>query len=306
MEGRNIQPLTLEFPIMFSWGASINKKNIESEPDKYSLALQFPRIDDQDNTPQIQQFLQQMRNLEEKVIKDAVLNSEKWWGRKKSEEVIRENFGHPDSGAVLKYSKDKITKKLQYDKPPSIKVKLMQDRDQHFQFGLFDEDGKLLYSPTDSTTSMDDPFVYLPKFVKVKCLVSVSVWFVGSIIYPVFTLKQAICRKPMKTVTNYTECLFKPLSSTEKNQLIVQERDEDATHSEETTTALHIEDSDEESDEELIIPVRPPIADKSVSKPVVVQPPSVPTPKVEDDDDDDDEPIITVAPKKKIVKTKKV
>ena len=94
----NGQWLTLQIPLMFSWG--VNEYVDEtSGVAKYSLSLQFnPEKSDAEH-----RFLEQVKQLQEKILDDAVNNSKDWFGKSKMNRQVAEALFHP----LLKYPKKK-------------------------------------------------------------------------------------------------------------------------------------------------------------------------------------------------------
>lgn len=312
-DGKNSEPLLIQFPLMTTWGAGLAQKSDENDRDKYKMSLQFPREDER--TEEMNTFLQKMQDLEEQIITDAVANSEKWWGKKRGREGVSETFGHAETGAVLKFSKNKETQQIDRNKPPTMSLKLSQYNDK-FQFGLFTlENGhpKMLYSPTDASTSSVNPLEYLPKLCKAQCVVSLSLWILGNTFYPVFTLKQAICQNPTNTTFNYNSLLIGGLSSSDKEELSkpVSVSAETTSHS----SGLQIEDSDEDDDVPTMGYIKPKVeADESDDEVIAPTPkntvPVAPVPLRKqpepEPESDEEEPVaVAVVQKKKKTKTSK-
>lgn len=204
--GARQQQLFIQFPMMFSWGAAQvilqNDKSNESTQDKYALSIQFPPFDAFTETDR--SFFNKIEELEELILKKAVENSLGWYGKNRMRESIEDTFGR-----ILKYPKHKETKAIDKSRPPSIKIKLSKYNDK-FQFNVYDTKKNLLYSPTSPNTSHIDVIEnqLIPSKSDVMCIVTLSLWVVGTNLYPVFTLKQVICKKPDLTSFNFNECML--------------------------------------------------------------------------------------------------
>lgn len=304
----SVEPLLLRMPIMFTWGAGLKKKENPADRDKYGMSLQFPK-DDDEYTPELRAFLDKLHELEDQIINDCAANSLAWYGKQRSVESVRESFGHPKSGGVLKYPMDKKTQIADTTKVPHVDVKL-SIFEERFQFSIFDEERNLLYSPNNATV---DPLELIPKFAKVQAMVQVSIWFQGMTTYPVFTLKQAIVSKSASTSVNYDQCIFDELTTTEKQTLYAKsslsdDADAPRMNSQAPSTShiggLQVDDTDDEEEDEVVIPVVQPKKKSAVeaAPPVVVKP--TPQPVILPDDDEDEEPIVPVPSKVKKTKTK--
>ena len=94
--------LAIVTPCMMTWGISDYDENA-----KFSMSLNFP----QESTPQTDDFLKKLKELEDQIIDDAVKNSELWFGQVVTREALKFTFF-----PIIKYGKDKETKKIDYSK----------------------------------------------------------------------------------------------------------------------------------------------------------------------------------------------
>jgi hypothetical protein len=101
--------LNISTPLMLTWGISdFVDENGESD-GKYQISLQFPNAEYAN--AQTDEFLKKIKDFENQVIDDAVKNSEIWWGEEMERSIVKHTLF-----PLLKYSKDKITKKVDYNK----------------------------------------------------------------------------------------------------------------------------------------------------------------------------------------------
>lgn len=131
---------------------------------KYSLDASFRG---KESNPQLQQFWDFVKAFDDRVIEEAVKNSEAWFGKKMSEEVIREFYrGWRKEAKDPKWA-DTIKSKMQmrYDK---LDVELFNETREHIQ-------------PDDITTGSDT----------VQLVMCSSLWFVNKNFGPTFNLVQA-------------------------------------------------------------------------------------------------------------------
>lgn len=274
--------LTLSTPLMLTWGASdfVDEKTGISD-GKFSLSLQFPS-EEYKNEDTVA-FLLNMKALEDKIKSDALVNSKEWFGKvHKSAEVV-EALWTP----MLKYPKNKQTGEYDYNKQPTLKIKLPQ-WEGVWRSEIYDEEGEKLFPSVDN--SGVSPLDYLKKGTNIACLIQFAgIWFVNGKFSASWKLVQAVVQKPKASLQG--QCLI-PLKPKDKevlkNQKVVDDDVEDHI------TSTIVDDSDNEED--IVI-------SKTVPTPVV------PLPAVE-------EPVVAVASsvveeqepakviKKKIVKKK--
>jgi len=154
---------------MTTWGIS-DFCNEDGESDgKFKLSLQFPN--EQYKTPETEAFLEKMKEFENQVIDDAVKNSELWWGKKKSRELVEDSFF-----PYFKYPKDE-KKSIDYSKPPSMKPKIPCYGGE-WKTRIFDVDYKKVF-PNESLPDAT-PMDYVPKSSQVICgLKTTGVWIGG-------------------------------------------------------------------------------------------------------------------------------
>ena len=100
-----------------TWGIS-DYVNEQGESDgKFSMTLNFPNKEYTNESTDT--FLQKLKDFENQILDDAVKYSDAWFGEDLSREVVKHNFF-----PFLKYSKDKLTKKIDLEKPPSVRARV--------------------------------------------------------------------------------------------------------------------------------------------------------------------------------------
>jgi hypothetical protein len=114
--------------------------------NSYSLSLQFPR--EEFATEPTNQLLEMIKNMESKILEDAVENSKDWFGKSQSREVV-EAFWNP----ILKYPKNQETQEPDLTRAPTLKVKLPM-WDGEYKFEVFDMENNLLI-PNEEGRSPD-------------------------------------------------------------------------------------------------------------------------------------------------------
>ena len=250
------------------------------------MSVQFPS-GEYDN-PQTSASLQNLKNLESKILSDAIINSKDWFGKvHKSPEVISALWTD-----MLKYPKDKFTKELDHSKAPTLRIKMPQDKKNMFDCEIYSEEGELLYPCKDK----DNSYVIdlIKKGAIISCLIQFSaIWFINGKFSASWKFVQGVVQKP-KNLSLKGQCWISVNAQDKekfKNQVIMNEVDE-------TVSSTIVDDSDEETETEELVPVfSPPIVEPE-PEPVSVQT-HVPEPVAV--------PVVAEEPKKvvkKIVKKK--
>jgi hypothetical protein len=144
--GYKKQPLVLQIPDM-SAPFGVNKwPNVASSiggggagggggpnpavPEKYSLDLSFKGAEDR---PAIKALLDVVTALDDKLVEDAMLNSQAWFKKKyPSKEVVQALYT-----PIVKHSKDRDTGEITNKYPPTMKLAL-PCKEGRFTFEAFD------------------------------------------------------------------------------------------------------------------------------------------------------------------------
>ena len=269
--------LHISTPLMMSWGISdfIDEKG--DSDGKYSISLQFPN--NEYSTPSTNAFLQKIKNFENQILDDAVKNSELWFGEEMSREVCKHSFF-----PILKYSKNKDTKKIDLTKAPSIRAKVPFYNGK-WAVELYDTQQNLIFPCENEHMT---PVDFVPKMSNVACVLQCGgLWIGGKGFGVTWKMIQSVV-KPREIISVYGKCHIQ-LSVDEIDKIEKQVIEEDADEVVEpepvkvvTTTTL-ADDTDDEQEPE------------PVKEVVVVDPtPVAPAPVVA--------PTPVVAPVKKIVK----
>lgn len=268
--------LTVSTPLLLTWGASdfVDEKTGLSD-GKFSMSLQFPNEEYKNDDTDA--FLKNMKALEDKIKADALVYSKEWFGKvHKSAEVV-EALWTP----MVKYPKDKITGEYDYNKSPTLKIKLPQ-WEGSWRSEIYDEDGNKLYPSIENPGV--SPLDYLKKGSNIACLIQFAgIWFVNGKFSASWKLVQAVVQKPRASLQG--QCLIS-LKPKDKERLKSQSVTEDTDDNFASSTIVDDSDAEEE-----VVAVPPPTTKKEPEPVAVVEPEPVAA-AVED------------KPKKKIVKKK--
>lgn len=264
------ESLTLAVPLMPSWGAQevmefkkdANGQHIKLPTGKYNMTLQFAK--GQYATPESDQFLEQMKRVEQKIKEDAMVYSKEWFGKEiKSMDVMDEKIS-----PMLKYPKvSKDSEERDYNQPPQLTVKLPCWKGV-WQPSVFDEDYNPLYikgKSDDGVTPLDFLKCQSKAPIHVICLIQCGgLWFVGSPakVSITWNLKQVIVRKPKQSVIPDDTCF---LSVKPSDKAILSSQPETEVNNNDEHVSTLVEDTDNEEEEEYMLP--PPKVEKVVEEP---------------------------------------
>jgi len=248
--------LHLSTPLMMTWGISDFVDEKGEGGGKYTMALNFPG--DDYRSAATTEFLEKIKQFESVMLDKAVECSEAWWGETMSKEVIKHMLF-----PLLKYSKNKDTKKIDMTKPPAIRVKV-PCYEGTWNVEVYDTKMNQLFPSEDESLT---PLDFVPKMSNVACVIQCTgIWIGGKGWGLSWKLVQAIV-KPRETQTVFGKCHVM-LSSDEMKSLddspaTAQEdcvddgdNDEEVTQVKKsvqkpkpsTVISTTVEDSDEETD----------------------------------------------------------
>jgi hypothetical protein len=270
--------LSISTPLMITWGISDFCDEQGNSDGKFSLSLSFPN--DDYKTSETDLFLQKCKDFENKIIDDAVLNSELWFGKKKSRELVEDSFF-----PFLKWSKNKVTKTTDYTKAPGLKIKVPCYKDKttgadQWSCHLYDIEYNKIF-PDEAKPNIT-PMDLIPKGSNVVCGIQCTgIWTGGKGWGILWKLIQAIV-KPKVVVSIYDRCHIR-LSTSDKHSIQKQEIkddevpevvDEDLEAEEPQLQSTLVEDSDPEVEEPVVEPVKKKVVKKVVEEPAPFQEPT--------------------------------
>jgi len=283
ISGQTGRSLYLSTPLIMTWGVSdyVDEKTGESD-GKFKMSLAFPGAEYSNKNTDI--FLEKLKEFEARIIDDAVVHSEAWFGTERSREFVKETMF-----PFLKYPKDKITKKTDYTRPPGLSLKVPCYQGQWQNLEIYNTKQELLF-PSDNEN--DTPIDLIPKKSKVACVIQCGgIWTTGKAWGVSWKLSQCVV-KPSENATIFGKCNVQ-LSLDDFNTIETQkvEESEDANEEVEDATdkvAQETVASDSDEEEEAPAPAPAPAPKKKVVKKSAPVEEEAPAP----------------APKKKVVKKK--
>ena len=272
--------LQLSTPMMLTWGIAdfVDKETGDSD-GKYSLALQFPSAEY--TKPATELFLTKVKELENKVIDEAVAKAEVWFDEPLSREVLKHNFF-----PFLKYSKNKDTKKIDLTKAPTMKAKV-PFYDGKWGLEIYDTKQTRIFPSEDANLT---PLDFVPSKSQVACVLQCGGIWIGG--------------KGWGVTWKVTQCVVKPrenMSISGKCHVFLSEDDrvalekapsvagdddddeEEATQFAKKVETTEVADSDNEEavadDEQPLAAPAPAVAVKKVIKKAAAVPEPEPEPE---------------------------
>lgn len=240
--------LHISTPLMMTWGISDFVDEKGESDGKFSMSLNFPN--DDFATPATTDFLAKLKNFENQILDDAVKNSDVWFGESMSREVAKHTFF-----PFLKYTKDKMTKKFDYTKPPAIRGKV-PNYSNKWVVEIYNTKGELIF-PCDNENMT--PMDFVPKKSNVAVVLQCGgLWFGGKGWGITWKVNQIVV-KPLETQSVFGKCHIQ-LSNDEMDKIEKQEiapvAEDDVEGELASTPAATtiVEDSDDEAD---AVPVAP-------------------------------------------------
>ena len=254
--------LMVSTPIMLNWGVNVfdNPNGTKS----YSLSLQFPR--EEFSTDSTNELLNMLKDMESKILDDAVENSKDWFGKSQSREVV-EAFWNP----ILKYPKNQETQEPDTTRAPTLKVKLPM-WDGVYKFELFDMENNLLIPNEDGRS----PDMVIQKASNIACVIQCGgIWMANGNFGVSWKLFQAKYKENVQLEVGKGVCHV-PLSEEDSNKMATSSSNEDeTTNLTDTSTMVESDDEEEQVVSEGSVQVAvevsppPPIEQKQKKKRVV-------------------------------------
>jgi hypothetical protein len=278
---------------MMTWGIAdfVDEKTGESD-GKFSMTLNFPNAEY--SNASTNEFLAKVKAFENQILDDAVKYAEVWFGEEMSREVAKHTFF-----PVLKYPKDKVTKKVDLTKAPSMRVKV-PNYNNKWNIEIYDTKNTRIF-PNESSECVT-PMDLIPSKSKVACIIQCSgLWFGGKGWGVTWKLSQCVV-KPQEVLSVFGKChiqlsnddlqtIENQSNTAEDSGLAEEEQDVPATQP--VSTEVEDSDAEEAEPEAEAEPVKVAPVKKIVKKvaPAVEQTAAV-----------EEAPVVAAAPKKKVVK----
>jgi hypothetical protein len=269
--------LFVSTPLMLTWG--INEYHDEvSGKRTYDMSLQFPN--DEYSTPEITQFLDNIKKFESKIKNDAVTYSKEWMNKAKMTPEVIDALFTP----LLRYPKDPNSGEPDYSRSPTLRIKI-PFWEGEWKCELYDLEENQIF-PNESGLV---PTELITKGSNIATVIQCGgIWFANGKFGVTWKLIQAVI-KPKETLKG--KC-FITLSSSDKEKLKNSKDSDD----EDNAVVAQVVDSDDEDE-----PPAEVVATKQVDEPTPPVEPKSPEKKPSVDDPDP-----PPAPKKKVVRKKKV
>lgn len=257
----NKRALRLRTPLMMTWGISDYTDQATGESDgKFNITFNFPRDEDSYKTDETDEFQKKLKMFEEQIIEDAVKHSEEWFGEVLPKEVIKHSYF-----PFIKYPKDKDTKKIDYNRPPSIRAKVPCYNGE-WKVDIYSSQNNELIFPTPENPG-GVPQDFVKKLSKVIGYIQCTgLWFGGKGWGVTWKLNSVIVNPQSNDMSKKAEIV---LSESEKQQFgimdLINENNDSMDKKPVAEVNTEVEDSDEEV-ETVPEPVKKKVTRKVVKK----------------------------------------
>ncbi len=237
------QPLVISAPMMFTWGVN-ERVDENSGRVSYDVALVF----ENDKSSGVSSFCDKMKELQDKILEDAVANSKAWFGKSKMSKEVAEAMMYP----ILKYPKDKMSGEPDYSRNPSMKLKIPYWEGK-FNIELYDTKSKPIFLPTkdgcEGPQGDKTPVEVVPSRSYVKGLIACNgLWMAGGRFGVTWKLVQAQVRAPVRLVG--TGVCHLEADSDDDEMLESVKQSEKAEEKEQASHSPTFDDDDDEEEEE--------------------------------------------------------
>jgi len=171
--------LHVNTPLLMTWGVADFANDDGTSDGKFKISLNFPNAEYTNKDSDL--FLQKLVEFQAQVIDDAVTNSEVWFGKKKSKELVEDSFFPFLKYPKVKDATGKSTGATDYSRPPSISAKVpcykQDDGSLKWECDIFDINYNQIFPCEDEDVT---PVDLVPKLSKIASTIQCSgIWIGG-------------------------------------------------------------------------------------------------------------------------------
>jgi hypothetical protein len=222
----------LSTPLILTWGMN-EFVDDKSNNNKYHLSLQFPNSEYPD--AECEEFLNKMRDFENKIKHYAIANSKEWFNKPKMSAEVVDALWNP----MLTYPKNKETGEFDYSRAPTLKVKI-PFWENEWKFELYDMDKNQLW-PSSTVYS---PLPLIPKLTRIACVLQCGgIWFAAGKFGVTWKLFQAVIKPPQSLKG---KCHIQ-VNDNEKEQTQQPEQQVSNYKVDNDEVNVHVEDSEDDA-----------------------------------------------------------
>ena len=195
-------PLILQIPLMLTWGVN-ERVDEQTGRVSYDLSLQFEKGQSKRS---VEKFQKALKDLQEKILDDAVKNSRAWFGKTNTSRQVLEALMYP----ILRYPKKKDDSgDLDYERDPTLKLKIPYWEGK-FNLELYNMAREAIYLPAKTPSSVvpqgdKTPMDLVPKASHLNGLVACTgVWMAAGRFGVTWKLLQACVQPPLRLLGSAT------------------------------------------------------------------------------------------------------
>ena len=235
---KSMKGLYISTPLMLTWGVNENLDE-KTGTKSYDMAIQFPKSEYTND--KIDSFLENLKAFENKIKEDAITNSKEWFNKTKMSTEVVDALWTP----MLKYPKDKETKEFDYNRPPTLRIKL-NTWDGTFKCELYDLEQQQIF-PNDNGLLPPELIV---KATNVATVIQCGgLWFASGKFGVTWRLIQAVV-KPKETMQGNVYSTLQAEKEVLKNTVTDVDKVDNEDHTPKNTNQTVDTDDDDDDDKQ--------------------------------------------------------
>lgn len=193
VNSKTSRSLFIQTPMMLTWGVNEIRDKETKKLQGYSMSLQFPRDEDDNNDAEMKAFFKAMDEFDKVICDEAKANSQKWCKKKKLTNELLEAYFDSRTVKYPRYPEDhEHAGEINHERKPTLRIKLPYYNEE-FNTEIYDVSMKRLFprnpeglTPPDIIGKGDNVIVIM------QCG---GVWFAGSRFGVTWKLHQVILQK---------------------------------------------------------------------------------------------------------------
>lgn len=235
-------PFRFQTPVMKTWGIAKRLDDSETNIKGFDFNLRFDS-----QTLKVKKFKEQINEIQEQVLTDAIKHSKEWFGKKydsRKREVLEDKMGK-----MLRYPKKKDDSgEFDYDREPTLRVKLrywngeISEPTKFFKMGRGQPEPLHDFTPAELVENIEE---LVPAHSDMCCALTFQkIWFVNGNFGITIVLDQAFVKRS-EPRTN--ACLI-TLDSDDEEEIERLEQEDSVRKKKATVEVVDEEDEVEEEE----------------------------------------------------------
>ena len=220
---KNNNRLSLNYPLMLTWGIQEARDMETQELRGYDMTIQFQGENDDED---VRSFREKLANFEEKILSDCMKNCKEWLNKAKLSRDTAEEL----MNAMLKYPKDKDTKEVDKSRNPTLKIKVPYYDQRFTMTEIYDLEENQLFAPKGEWEKT--PSQLVPKGCWTAGIITCGgIYFASGKFGVTWQLNQVMVRPPLRIQGT---CLVKLSKSSQNKVEELKKQDEEVDNNEQS------------------------------------------------------------------------